>query len=75
MKTFEYEINQHPLEEHPSAVLTVAEACRSLRVSKWTLNKLIRSHQLTSILIGRRRLIPRDAIQALVRRLAQEDFA
>jgi excisionase family DNA binding protein len=53
-------------------VLSVAEACQQLRVSKWTLYKLMHSHQLESIRIRRRRLIPLTAIQDLVSRLSDE---
>jgi len=54
------------------ALLTVAEACDSLRVSKWTLYQLIRSRQLETVRIRRRRLIPLTAIQDLVTRLSDE---
>lgn len=54
------------------AVLTVAEACESLRVSRWTLYQLIRSRQLETIRIRRRRLIPLTAIDDLVSRLSDE---
>jgi excisionase family DNA binding protein len=53
-------------------VLTVTEACQQLRVSKWTLYKLMHSRQLESIRIRRRRLIPLSAIQDLVSRLSDE---
>jgi excisionase family DNA binding protein len=54
------------------ALLTVAEACDSLRVSKWTLYQLIRSRQLETVRIRRRRLIPLTAIHDLVKRLSDE---
>lgn len=54
------------------ALLTVAEACASLRVSKWTLYQLIRSRQLETVRIRRRRLIPLAAIHDLVSRLSDE---
>jgi excisionase family DNA binding protein len=57
------------------AVLTVAEACLTLRISKWSLYQLIRSRQLETIRIGRRRLIPVAAIQALIQQLGREDAA
>ena len=56
-------------------VLTVTEACESLRVSKWTLYQLMRSRQLESIRIRRRRLIPLTAIHDLVSRLGDESVA
>ncbi|WP_329095144.1 helix-turn-helix domain-containing protein [Actinomadura citrea] len=36
-------------------VLTVDEAAERLRVSRWTLYNLIRSNQLRTVKIGRRR--------------------
>jgi excisionase family DNA binding protein len=55
------------------AVLTVAEACRELRISKWTLYQLIRSRQLETIRIRRRRLIPLTALHDMLNRLSAED--
>jgi excisionase family DNA binding protein len=43
-------------------VLTVDEAAERLRVSRWTLYNLIRSKQLRTIKIGRRRLVPVAAL-------------
>ena len=43
-------------------VLTVDEAAERLRVSRWTLYNLIRSNQLRTVKIGRRRLIPVAAL-------------
>jgi len=42
--------------------LTVDEAAERLRVSRWTLYNLIRSNQLRTVKIGRRRLIPVAAL-------------
>lgn len=56
-------------------LLTVAEACAELRVSKWTLYQYIHSRQLASIKLRSRRLIPRSAIRALVEKLAIEATA
>ncbi|WP_026412828.1 helix-turn-helix domain-containing protein [Actinomadura oligospora] len=39
-------------------VLTVDEAAERLRVSRWTVYNLIRSNQLRTVKIGRRRLVP-----------------
>lgn len=55
------------------AVLTVAEACDTLRVSRWTLYQLIHSRQLETIRIRRRRLIPLTAVHDMVDRLKAED--
>ncbi|MEW9549699.1 helix-turn-helix domain-containing protein [Nonomuraea sp. NPDC050783] len=50
-------------------VLTVDEAANRLRVSRWTLYTLIRSNQLRTIKIGRRRLVPADALAECIRTL------
>ncbi|MEU0485639.1 helix-turn-helix domain-containing protein [Streptosporangium sp. G11] len=47
-------------------VITVEEAAQKLRISRWTLYTLIRSNQLRTIKIGRRRLVPVDALAECV---------
>lgn len=59
------------ITERP-VLLTVAEAVATLRVSKWTIYQLIRSRQLDTVQIGRRRLIPLTAIQDLMNRSHSE---
>ena len=54
-------------------LLTVAEACAVLKISKWTLYQLIRSRRLETIRIGSRRMVPVDALHALVERLRAEE--
>jgi excisionase family DNA binding protein len=54
-------------------MLTIQEACAALRVSKWTIYQLIRSRQLATIKIGSRRVVPLAAIQALLKRLQEEE--
>lgn len=54
-------------------VFTVNEACSALRVSRWTLYNLIRSGQLATIKLGKRRLIPETAVQALIERLQADE--
>lgn len=64
-----------PLPERPSdtpTMLTVPEAMAELRISRWTLYNLIRSRQLDTVTIGRRRLIPRQALNNYINRLIQE---
>ncbi|MYX25797.1 helix-turn-helix domain-containing protein [Streptomyces sp. SID8381] len=61
--------------EGADELLTVAEACAELRVSKWTLYQYIHSRQLASIKIRSRRLIPRSALRALVEKLTIEATA
>ena len=56
-----------------TALLTVREACSQLRISKWTLYGLLRSGQLDSVRIGRRRLIAPAALEDLVRRLSNRE--
>jgi len=56
-------------------LLTVAEACARLRISKSALYDLIRSGRLATIRIGRRRLIPATALDVLIERLQAEDLA
>ena len=57
------------------SVLSIREACTALRISKWTLYQLIRSHQLATIKIGSRRVVPLAAIQTLIDRLRDEEAA
>ena len=52
-------------------VLTVDEAAERLRVSRWTLYNLIRSNQLRTIKIGRRRLIPVNALDEYLAELTE----
>ena len=52
-------------------VLTVDEAAERLRVSRWTLYNLIRSNQLRTVKIGRRRLVPVDALGEYVEQLME----
>jgi excisionase family DNA binding protein len=53
-------------------LLTVAEACAELRISKWTLYQYIHSRQLATVKLRSRRLIPRSAIRELVDNLTIE---
>lgn len=52
-------------------VLTVDEAAERLRVSRWTLYNLIRSNQLRTVKIGRRRLVPVDALTECLDQLTE----
>ena len=53
-------------------VLTVDEAAERLRVSRWTLYNLIRSNQLRTVKIGRRRLVPVNALAECLDQLTEE---
>jgi excisionase family DNA binding protein len=52
-----------------SELLTVAETCDLLRVSRWTFYRLIQSGQLRSVTIGRSRRITRRALQRYIAQL------
>lgn len=53
-------------------LLTVDEAATRLRVSRWTVYNLIRSRQLRTIKIGRRRLVPPAALAECIELLGKE---
>jgi excisionase family DNA binding protein len=53
-------------------ILTVDEAAARLRISKWSLYNLIRSQQIRTITVGRRRLVPSVALTECVARLLEE---
>jgi excisionase family DNA binding protein len=61
--------------ESSEELLTVAEACAELRISKWTLYQYIHSRQLATIKLRSRRLIPRSAIRTLIDNLTIEAIA
>lgn len=52
-------------------LLTVDEAAAQLRVSRWTVYNLIRSNQLRTIKIGRRRLVAPAALAQCVENLGE----
>jgi excisionase family DNA binding protein len=51
-----------------SELLTVDEACRSLRISRWSFYQLVHRRKLATIQVGRRRLVPKAAITAFIER-------
>ena len=53
------------------ALYTVDEAAAWLRVSRWTVYNLIRSGQLQTIKIGRRRLVPATALTECLNHLKE----
>lgn len=54
-------------------LVRVEEAMRQLGgISRWTLYNLIRSGELASVTIGRRRFIPAAAIRAYVAQLTED---
>lgn len=54
-------------------LLTVAEACAKLRISRWMLQQLINKRQLRTIKIGSRRLVPERAVTELIDRLSDQE--
>ena len=56
-------------------LITTDEAARQLGVGRSTLYDLIRSSRLRTVKIGRRRLVPVDALTDCVAALAEESFA
>jgi excisionase family DNA binding protein len=51
---------------HKPALLTMAEACAHLRISKWTLYRLMRANKLKTIKIGSRRLVEALELQRFI---------
>ena len=56
-------------------LLTITEAGRLLRVSRWSIYQLLNARKLESITIGRRRLIPMASLDQLIKRLRGEGAA
>jgi len=48
------------------ALLTVDEACKRLRISRWSFYQLVNRRELATIQIGRRRLVPQKAVTAFI---------
>ena len=55
----------------PPRCLRVEDAARLLNVGRSTAYDLIRAGKLRSIKIGRRRLIPRDALEEMINELGE----
>jgi len=53
-------------QQHPVRLLTLDEARQELRLGATKLAELVATGELASIRVGRRRLIPADAIPAFV---------
>lgn len=53
-------------------LISPEEAAEQLRVGRSTVHDLIRSRRLVSVKIGRRRLIPAEAVRAYVDSLVAE---
>ena len=59
-------------QEVPAVLYRVEEAAEALRLSRSAIYELIRSGQLRSVKVGRRRLIPVDALRECVDLLGGE---
>lgn len=42
--------------------ISIAQACQRLGLSRWTVNRLINTHSLYAMRVGRRVLIPVDSL-------------
>lgn len=58
-----------PVTLPTGGMLTVSEACQYLRVSKWTLYRLIQNNKLKTVKIGSRRLIRMQTIVEFIDQL------
>lgn len=61
-----------PLITEPPELLTVETATRLLNIGKSTTYDLIRAGRLRSVKIGRRRLVPREAIREMITALSED---
>ena len=52
-------------------LLTVPEACTRLRISRWSLYRLIQQQRLTTVTIGRRRLVSHAELERFVSTLSE----
>ena len=59
----------------PPVLYRVDEAATALRLSRSVLYELIRSGRLRTVKVGRRRLVPVDALGECVARLAEDGAA
>lgn len=60
-------------EESKPDMLTIKHVCEKLQVSRWMVNELRRSGELSSVKIGSRRLFPRHSVEAYERRLEEKE--
>lgn len=57
--------------DHETDMLTVVDVCEKLQVSRWTVYQLMRNGRLSSVKIGKRRLVPKHRLEEFVRRLEE----
>lgn len=53
-------------------LLTVEEVGQRLRVSRWTVYRLIKERRLVSVTVGRCRRVPAEAVRAYITELVKE---
>ena len=53
-------------EEHSLNLLTITEAAELLRISRWTIYKLIRSEELKTLTIASRRFVTSDDVERFI---------
>jgi excisionase family DNA binding protein len=58
-----------PATPESNGVFTVEETCQYLRISKWTLYRLIQTGKLKTIKIGSRRLVRVQSLREFVEQL------
>lgn len=61
-----------PLEQR-TGLLTITEVGEELRISRWSVYRLINNGQLRTVRIDRRRLVAPADLAALIEALRQED--
>lgn len=54
-------------------LLTVAEACASLQISRWTFYRLVQTRQLETVKIGSARRVPVTALRDFVDNLRRSE--
>lgn len=54
------------------SLLTIPEACSELRISRWSIYRLIQSNQLATVTIGRRRFVPKIALDDFIESLQRQ---
>lgn len=60
-----------PLVGDRGGLLTVPEACARLRVSRWSFYRLMQQRHLTTVTIGRRRLVSHAELDRFVATLSE----
>lgn len=65
------ELKNNGAEELPR-LLSIPQVCRLLGVGRSSLYEMLSSRQLRSVKIGRRRLVPREAIDEFVAKLPSD---